>query len=56
MDIVVWGLDVNNFSYVVNFDLFDNVEIYIYCIGCIGWVGKIGKAIVLVEFIDCCLL
>ncbi|WP_228024158.1 DEAD/DEAH box helicase [Synechocystis salina] len=51
-DIAARGLDVNNLSHVVNFDLPDNAETYIHRIGRTGRAGKTGKAIALVEPID----
>jgi ATP-dependent RNA helicase DeaD len=51
-DIAARGLDVNNLSHVINFDLPDNAETYIHRIGRTGRAGKTGKAIALVEPID----
>lgn len=42
MDIVVCGIDISELFVVVNFDLFNMVVDYVYCIGCIGWVGVSG--------------
>lgn len=39
IDVVVWGFYIDVVIYVFNYDLFDDVEDYVYCIGCIGWVG-----------------
>ncbi len=51
-DIAARGLDVENLSHVINFDLPDNAETYIHRIGRTGRAGKAGKAIALVEPID----
>lgn len=48
MDVVVCGLDVDDFEVVFNFDLLNDVEDYIYCIGCIGRVGKEGWVFIFV--------
>lgn len=42
IDVVVCGLDVDNFDVVFNYDLFCDFEVYVYCIGCIGCVGSKG--------------
>lgn len=46
IDIVFWGIDVDGVSYVINYDLFNIVESYVYCIGCMGRVGFVGIVIV----------
>jgi ATP-dependent RNA helicase DeaD len=51
-DIAARGLDVENLSHVINFDLPDNAETYIHRIGRTGRAGKTGTAIALVEPID----
>ncbi len=51
-DIAARGLDVENLSHVINFDLPDNAETYIHRIGRTGRAGKTGKAIAIVEPID----
>ncbi len=51
-DIAARGLDVENLSHVINFDLPDNAETYIHRIGRTGRAGKTGVAISLVEPID----
>ncbi|ELR96391.1 DEAD/DEAH box helicase [Gloeocapsa sp. PCC 73106] len=51
-DIAARGLDVENLSHVINFDLPDNAETYIHRIGRTGRAGKSGKAISLVQPID----
>jgi ATP-dependent RNA helicase DeaD len=51
-DIAARGLDVENLSHVINFDLPDNAETYIHRIGRTGRAGKTGTAISLVEPID----
>lgn len=48
-DIAARGLDVENLSHVINFDLPDNSESYIHRIGRTGRAGKTGTAIALVE-------
>lgn len=44
-DIAARGLDVENLSHVINFDLPDNIETYIHRIGRTGRAGKTGIAI-----------
>ncbi len=44
-DIAARGIDVNNISLVINFDLPDNPEDYVHRIGRTGRAGKSGKAI-----------
>ncbi|MBR8830897.1 MAG: RNA helicase CrhR [Chroococcopsis gigantea SAG 12.99] len=51
-DIAARGLDVENLSHVINYDLPDNAETYIHRIGRTGRAGKTGSAISLVEPID----
>lgn len=51
-DIAARGLDVENLSHVINFDLPDNTETYIHRIGRTGRAGKTGTAISLIEPID----
>jgi ATP-dependent RNA helicase DeaD len=51
-DIAARGLDVENLSHVINYDLPDNAETYIHRIGRTGRAGKTGTAIALVEPID----
>ncbi|MBR8828727.1 MAG: DEAD/DEAH box helicase [Gomphosphaeria aponina SAG 52.96 = DSM 107014] len=51
-DIAARGLDVENLTHVINYDLPDNAETYIHRIGRTGRAGKTGKAICLVEPID----
>ncbi|BAP18357.1 DEAD/DEAH box helicase [cyanobacterium endosymbiont of Epithemia turgida] len=51
-DIAARGLDVENLSHVINYDLPDNAETYIHRIGRTGRAGKKGTAISLVEPID----
>jgi ATP-dependent RNA helicase DeaD len=51
-DIAARGLDVENLSHVINYDLPDNAETYIHRIGRTGRAGKDGIAISLVEPID----
>lgn len=51
-DIAARGLDVENLSHVINYDLPDNTETYIHRIGRTGRAGKTGTAICLVQPID----
>jgi len=51
-DIAARGLDVENLTHVINYDLPDNTETYIHRIGRTGRAGKSGKAISLVQPID----
>ena len=51
-DIAARGLDVENLSHVINYDLPDNAETYIHRIGRTGRAGKTGTAISLVEPLD----
>jgi ATP-dependent RNA helicase DeaD len=51
-DIAARGLDVENLSHVINFDLPDNTETYIHRIGRTGRAGKTGTAVSLVESYD----
>jgi ATP-dependent RNA helicase DeaD len=48
-DIAARGLDVENLSHAINFDLPDNTETYIHRIGRTGRAGKTGTAISLIE-------
>lgn len=48
MDIVVCGLDIEELLYVVNYELLNVLEDYVYCIGCIGCVVVIGEVLLLV--------
>jgi ATP-dependent RNA helicase DeaD len=51
-DIAARGLDVENLTHVINFDLPDNAETYIHRIGRTGRAGKTGTAISLVQPAD----
>jgi ATP-dependent RNA helicase DeaD len=51
-DIAARGLDVENLSHVINYDLPDNAETYIHRIGRTGRAGKTGTAIALVQPAD----
>lgn len=51
-DIAARGLDIENLSHVINYDLPDNAETFIHRIGRTGRAGKTGTAIALVEPID----
>lgn len=53
IDVVVCGLDVECISYVVNFDIFIDIELYVYCIGCIGCVGCFGDVISFIMLCEC---
>lgn len=48
-DIAARGLDVQDLSHVINYDLPDNPESYIHRIGRTGRAGKEGTAIALIE-------
>lgn len=48
IDVVVWGLYIEVVMYVFNYDLFDDVEDYVYCI---GWIGCVGKSGVVISFV-----
>jgi ATP-dependent RNA helicase DeaD len=48
-DIAARGLDVDQLSHVINFDLPDSVETYVHRIGRTGRAGKEGTAITLVQ-------
>jgi ATP-dependent RNA helicase DeaD len=51
-DIAARGLDVENLSHVINYDLPDNPESYIHRIGRTGRAGKTGTAISLSQYAD----
>jgi ATP-dependent RNA helicase DeaD len=51
-DIAARGLDVEDLSHVINFDVPDNSETYIHRIGRTGRAGKTGTAISLIEGYD----
>lgn len=44
-DVAARGIDVNDLTHVINFDLPDNPEVYVHRIGRTGRAGKTGKAI-----------
>lgn len=48
-DIAARGLDVQDLSHVINYDLPDNAETYIHRIGRTGRAGKTGTAISLIQ-------
>lgn len=60
IDLIVCGLDIVEVLYVINFDILDELESYIYWIGWMGWVDVEGivlffiieKDIVLIEGIQ----
>lgn len=49
---VVRGIDFKNVCIVVNYDMFEIVVGYIYCIGWIGCVGNVGIFFFFVFFED----
>ncbi|MFP4007959.1 MAG: DEAD/DEAH box helicase [Spirulinaceae cyanobacterium] len=51
-DIAARGLDVEDLSHVINFDLPDNAETYIHRIGRTGRAGKTGTALSLIQPMD----
>ncbi|MBP0022233.1 MAG: DEAD/DEAH box helicase [Cyanobacteria bacterium SBLK] len=51
-DIAARGLDVEDLSHVINYDLPDNSETYIHRIGRTGRAGKTGTAISLIQPMD----
>lgn len=51
-DIAARGLDVEDLTHVINFDLPDNAETYIHRIGRTGRAGKTGTAISLLDPVD----
>lgn len=55
-DIASRGIDINDLSYVINYDLPEVPETYVHRIGRTGRAGKSGKAISLVNFSDISLL
>lgn len=48
IDIAVCGLDIEELLYVVNYELLNVFEDYVYCIGCIGCAAVIGEVLLLV--------
>lgn len=55
-DIAARGIDINDLSYVINYDLPEVAETYVHRIGRTGRAGKSGIAISLVNFGDIALL
>lgn len=55
-DIASRGIDINDLSYVINYDMPEVSETYVHRIGRTGRAGKSGKAISLVTFSDISLL
>ncbi|MGV2831842.1 DEAD/DEAH box helicase [Myxosarcina sp. GI1(2024)] len=51
-DIAARGLDVQDLSHVINYDLPDNAETYIHRIGRTGRAGKTGTAVAIVQPAD----
>lgn len=52
IDVVVCGIDVDDVIYVINYMIFDEEKIYLYCVGCMGCVGKIGIVVMFVDWED----
>lgn len=48
-DVASRGLDVNDITYVINYDVPKNVEDYIHRIGRTGRAGKKGKSIAFIN-------
>ena len=48
-DVAARGLDINNISHVINFDIPATYEDYVHRIGRTGRAGKMGKALTFVE-------
>jgi superfamily II DNA/RNA helicase len=46
-DVAARGLDIDDISHVINFDLPDDIEIYVHRVGRTGRAGKTGIAITL---------
>ncbi|MBS3990476.1 MAG: DEAD/DEAH box helicase [Erysipelothrix sp.] len=55
-DIASRGIDIQDLSYVINFDMPEVAETYVHRIGRTGRAGKAGTAISLVNFSDIALL
>lgn len=53
MDVVVCGIDVDDVMYVFNYDLLNELEVYVYCIGCMGCGGCVGIVIVFCDSFEC---
>lgn len=53
IDVVACGFDVDGIIYVVNYDLFDDIELYVYRIGRIGRMGRKGEVWSFVISEDC---
>ncbi|WP_449419604.1 DEAD/DEAH box helicase [Phormidium nigroviride] len=51
-DIAARGLDVNDLTHVINYDLPDSVESYVHRIGRTGRAGREGTAITLIQAVD----
>jgi ATP-dependent RNA helicase DeaD len=51
-DIAARGLDVNDLTHVINYDLPDSVESYVHRIGRTGRAGREGTAITLIQSVD----
>lgn len=52
IDVGLWGFDFLEVMYVVNYDLFDSIEDYVYWCGWIGWMGYFGIVIFFL-ILDC---
>lgn len=42
IDFVVRGIDIKGVSYVINYELLDDFDFYIYCVGRMVCVGLLG--------------
>ena len=47
-DVAARGLDIDDISYVINYDVPDNVDTYVHRIGRTGRAGKVGTAVTFV--------
>lgn len=54
MDVVVWGLDIFKFLVVVNFELLNMVDGYVYWMGWIGCQGELGLVVNFGDDYDFC--
>lgn len=49
IDVVFKGFDFFDIQYVINYDMFEDIENYVYRIGRIGRCGKIGVVIIFIN-------
>lgn len=49
IDVVFKGLDFFVIQYVINYDMLEEIENYVYWIGCIGCLGNIGIVIIFIN-------